>query len=61
MGKSFLPHRQRKCDILNISLSHKVMLVIFPLVQRITVISNEHDGSLDQCTYSMDVGGSENI
>ena len=32
------------------------MLVVFPLVQRITVISNGHDGSLDQCTYSMDVG-----
>ena len=56
MGKSFLPHLCRKCDILNISLNYKVMSVIFPLMQRITVISNEHDGSLDQCTYSMNVG-----
>ena len=53
--KSIQPHFRRKCDILNISLSHKMMSVIFPLMQRLTVISNEHDDSLDQCTFSMDM------
>ena len=39
MEKSIQPHFRR-------------ILVIFPLMQRITVISNEHDGSLHQHDFT---------